>query len=89
MAECAAKIIKDNGFENAIKLIHKRSTSLIVSKNGDLPKRANILVTELFDTELIGEGALSTFSHAHQVLLEVCIAKHCKQSYINMTFKFK
>ena len=33
--------------------------------------RANILVTEVFDTELIGEGALSTFKHAHAHLLEV------------------
>lgn len=34
--------------------------------------RANILVTEVFDTELIGEGAIGTFNHAHKVLLEVC-----------------
>ena len=44
---------------------------MIVGKDGDMPKRANILVTEVFDTELIGEGALSTFRHAHKVLLEV------------------
>ena len=33
--------------------------------------RANILVSEVFDTELIGEGAIATFSHAHKHLLEV------------------
>lgn len=33
--------------------------------------RANLLVTEVFDTELIGEGAISTFNHAHEHLLEV------------------
>jgi len=38
-----------------------------------MPKRANILVTEVFDTELIGEGALPTFHHAHKHLLEVSI----------------
>ena len=38
---------------------------------GDMPQRANILVTEVFDTELIGEGAISTFTHAHKELLEV------------------
>lgn len=32
--------------------------------------RANILVTEVFDTELIGEGALNTFKKAHEELLE-------------------
>lgn len=31
----------------------------------------NLLVTEVFDTELIGEGALSVFNHAHQELLTV------------------
>ena len=36
-----------------------------------MEKRANILVTEVFDTELIGEGALPTFHHSHEHLLEV------------------
>ncbi|KAL0118065.1 hypothetical protein PUN28_009028 [Cardiocondyla obscurior] len=70
MANCAAKIIKENGLEDRIKLVRKRSTKMIVGNDGDMPKRANILVTEVFDTELIGEGALSTFRHAHEVLLE-------------------
>jgi protein arginine N-methyltransferase 7 len=73
MADCAAQIIKENGFENKIKLIRKRSTKMTVGKDGDMMKRANILVTEVFDTELIGEGALSTFRHAHEVLLEVIL----------------
>lgn len=33
--------------------------------------RANILITELFDTELIGEGALPSYQHAHQNLVTV------------------
>lgn len=70
MAKCAIKIIQENGFENNIKLIHKRSTKMIIGKDGDMIKKANILVTEVFDTELIGEGALSTFRHAHENLLE-------------------
>ena len=32
--------------------------------------RANILVAEVFDTELIGEEALETFKHALEELLE-------------------
>ena len=40
-------------------------------------ERANILVTEMFDTELIGEAALSTFQHAHQELLKVRIVVQC------------
>ncbi|XP_076657785.1 arginine methyltransferase 7 isoform X2 [Halictus rubicundus] len=70
MAECATKIIKRNGFGEKIKLLQKRSTKIRVGKDGDMPKKANILVTEVFDTELIGEGALSTFRHAYENLLE-------------------
>ncbi|XP_008551526.1 protein arginine N-methyltransferase 7 isoform X1 [Microplitis demolitor] len=70
MAECAEKIIKNNGFESRIKLIKKKSTEISVSETGDMKQRANILVTEVFDTELIGEGALPTFKHAHEHLLE-------------------
>lgn len=73
MAKCAIKIIEENGFEDKIKLVHKRSTKMTIGKDGDMAKRANILVTEVFDTELIGEGALSTFRHAHENLLEVLI----------------
>lgn len=71
MAKCAIKILEDNGCADKIKLILKRSTEIVVGEGEDMPKRANILVTEVFDTELIGEGALSTFQHAHKVLLEV------------------
>ena len=34
-------------------------------------KKANILVTEIFDTELLGEGVLPTLAHAWKHLLEV------------------
>lgn len=70
MSDCAKKIIAQNGFQDRIKIIPKRSTKLTVGEGGDLKERCNILVTEVFDTELIGEGALSTFSHAHKHLLE-------------------
>ncbi|GBP58490.1 Protein arginine N-methyltransferase 7 [Eumeta japonica] len=70
MAECAAKILERNDVADKITLIPKRSTDITVGENGDMKEKANILVTEVFDTELIGEGALSTFSHAHQCLLE-------------------
>lgn len=40
--------------------------------------KANILITELFDTELIGEGALPSYEHAHQNLVQVrfCLGFH-------------
>ena len=45
----------------------------VVLTDGDMEKRANVLVTEVFDTELIGEGALGTFQHAHRCLLQVSL----------------
>ena len=70
-AACAMKIIAANGMEGKINLIHKRSTEVKLGE--DMPVRANILVTEVFDTELIGEGAISTFRHALEHLLEVSL----------------
>ncbi|KAL1128975.1 hypothetical protein AAG570_013509 [Ranatra chinensis] len=68
MASIAKEVIAANGFDRQIQVVCKRSTELVVGK--DMQRRANILVTEVFDTELIGEGAIDTFNHAHQHLLE-------------------
>ena len=57
-----------------IKLIRKRSTKVSVGAGLDMERRANLLVTEVFDTELIGEAAIATFNHAHRNLLtEDCL----------------
>ena len=71
MAECAGRILQQNGLSERVHLVAKRSTELTVGPDGDLARRCNLLVTEVFDTELIGEGGLQTFKHAHQHLLEV------------------
>ena len=68
MVRIARQVIAKNGFSDVISIVPKRSTEMTES---DMPVKANILVTEVFDTELIGEGALVTFKHAHQHLLEV------------------
>ncbi|GFY67684.1 protein arginine N-methyltransferase 7 [Trichonephila inaurata madagascariensis] len=70
VAKCAEDVIKQNGFEDKIKIVLKHSTDLTVGPEGDLKEKANILVAEVFDTELIGEGALKTFLHAGKYLLE-------------------
>uniref|UniRef100_A0A182PIJ4 Protein arginine N-methyltransferase n=1 Tax=Anopheles epiroticus TaxID=199890 RepID=A0A182PIJ4_9DIPT len=69
MADCAERVIAANGMQDRIRLIKKRSTKLTVGPGQDMERRANVLVTELFDTELIGEGALGTYRHALQHLL--------------------
>uniref|UniRef100_A0AC11DVN8 Protein arginine methyltransferase 7 n=1 Tax=Ovis aries TaxID=9940 RepID=A0AC11DVN8_SHEEP len=70
MADAAVKIVEKNGFSDKIKVINKHSTEVTVGPDGDLPCRANILITELFDTELIGEGALPSYEHAHRHLVQ-------------------
>lgn len=70
MADAAVKIVEKNGFSNKIKVINKHSTEVTVGPDGDMPCRANILITELFDTELIGEGALPSYEHAHRHLVQ-------------------
>ncbi|XP_055909924.1 protein arginine N-methyltransferase 7 [Eupeodes corollae] len=74
MAHCAEKIMSANGMGERIKLIKKRSTEIEVGEGKDMFRRANVLVTEVLDTELIGEGAIGIYNHAHKHLLtEDCI----------------
>ncbi len=69
MVKIARHVIEENGYSGVIRVVAKRSTEMT---EGDMEGgRANILVTEVFDTELIGEGGLLTFVHAHKHLLEV------------------
>jgi len=65
-----------------INLIRKRSTEVEVGPGKDMEVKANLLVTEVFDTELIGEGAIGTFNHAHKHLLTVSECK-LELKYIN------
>lgn len=74
MANCAEKILEANKVNNKVKLIKKRSTDIIMGQ--DMHRRANLLVTEVLDTELIGEGAIGIYNHAHNHLLTddvICI----------------
>lgn len=38
----------------------------------DMPCKADVIVTEIFDSELLGEGILPTMQHAVKHLLQVC-----------------
>uniref|UniRef100_A0A3P9N3X2 Protein arginine N-methyltransferase n=1 Tax=Poecilia reticulata TaxID=8081 RepID=A0A3P9N3X2_POERE len=69
MAEAAQCIVKKNNFSDKIKIINKHSSDVTVGPDGDMHEKANLLITELFDTELIGEGALPSYQHAHQNLV--------------------
>uniref|UniRef100_A0AC34FSQ3 Protein arginine N-methyltransferase n=1 Tax=Panagrolaimus sp. ES5 TaxID=591445 RepID=A0AC34FSQ3_9BILA len=65
MAITAEKVIKNNGCEEKVKVIHLRSTE--IEKNF-VHEKADIIVAEVFDTELIGEGALRSFKEGLKTL---------------------
>lgn len=70
----AREVITRNGFKDKIKIISKHSTKVKIGV--DMEQKANILVAEVFDTELIGEGALYTYRKAHENLMEedsICV----------------
>ncbi|GMS89557.1 hypothetical protein PENTCL1PPCAC_11732 [Pristionchus entomophagus] len=65
MADCAQKIIDQSGYADFITVIAHRSTDL-----SHLGEKPNVIVAEVFDTELIGEGALRTFKEALEKLVQ-------------------
>lgn len=69
MIDVAKRCLTANGMRDKVRLVEKRSTDVRVGAGLDMSERANVLVTEVFDTELIGEGAIATFSHALEHLL--------------------
>ncbi|XP_013108324.1 protein arginine N-methyltransferase 7 [Stomoxys calcitrans] len=74
MANCAETILEANGMKSKVHLIKKRSTDIKMGE--DMKRKANVLVSEVLDTELIGEGAIGIYNHAHDHLLTddvICI----------------
>jgi len=69
LAALAREVIKNNGYSDRIRVINK--PSLRLDPETDFPKntRPDVLVAEVFDTMVIGEGALNTFEHARRYLL--------------------
>lgn len=67
IVEAAKDIVAENGLASHVTVHDLRSTALEVGKH--LPHRANLLVSEILDASLLGEGVLPTFSHARNHLL--------------------
>lgn len=67
LAELAMQIIAQHGLSDVITVVPKRSDHLVVGV--DLPRRADLIVSEIVDCGLIGEGVLPTMAHAREHLL--------------------
>ncbi len=67
VAGVAATIIGRAGYGDRVTVVPKMSTEMRVGV--DLPRRADVLVTETVDCGLLGEGILPTIAHAREHLL--------------------
>jgi Tfp pilus assembly protein PilF len=67
IAQTAQQIIADNGFGN-IKVIAKKSTEIEIGS--DIDVKADILVSEIFSSEMLGEHVLPSLEDAKQRLLK-------------------
>lgn len=64
MAALATDIVAGNGYAARIKILPKSSFQIDPGKDFPGGKRADVIVAEIFDATVIGEGALGTFAHA-------------------------
>ncbi|CAL1401510.1 unnamed protein product [Linum trigynum] len=67
MAKLMRKVLHVNGMGRNVNLINKRSDELQMGV--DIPSRADVLVSEILDSELLGEGLIPSLQHAHDNLL--------------------
>jgi type II protein arginine methyltransferase len=67
VAEKAREIIALNGLAHRITVIGRKSTDLVVGR--DLPRRADLLVSEILSSEVVGEHVVPSMRHAFAELL--------------------
>ncbi|GLF97753.1 50S ribosomal protein L11 methyltransferase [Streptomyces yaizuensis] len=67
LAEIARQTIADHGMSDVITVLGKRSTDVVVGR--DIEDRADLLISEIVDCGLIGEGILPSVRHAREHLL--------------------
>lgn len=67
IAEIARQVIAEQGMSDRITVVGKRSTEVAVGRELDRP--ADVIVSEIVDCGLIGEGLLPTVRHARAHLL--------------------
>ena len=68
IAEVAKRVVADNGMQEKITVINKKSTSIKVGE--DIPEKADLMVSEILDVGLLGEGVIPTLRHAYANLLK-------------------
>jgi tetratricopeptide (TPR) repeat protein len=67
VADAARDVVAANGFADTVTVHAMKSTALQLGR--DLPERADLLVSEIVDVGLLGEGVLPAVRHARAHLL--------------------
>jgi tetratricopeptide (TPR) repeat protein len=62
IADVAQQVIADNEYSESINVVSKKSTDLVVGE--DLLEKADVLVSEILDVGVFGEGVLPAMRHA-------------------------
>ncbi|MCB9230888.1 MAG: tetratricopeptide repeat protein [Bacteroidia bacterium] len=62
LAQTAQEIVDLNGYAEKIKVLNLKSSSLRVGE--ELPRKADLVVSEILDVGLLGEGVLPSLRHA-------------------------
>lgn len=65
-----AKEVTSRNCKSKVSVVPKKSSDLIVGDDGDMRGKADLLVTEIFDSALLGEGVLPSVRHAFRSLLK-------------------
>jgi type III protein arginine methyltransferase len=67
IAAAAREIVAANGYADRVEVVAARSTRLKLG--AELPRRADVLIMEVFDTALLGEGVIASLADARARLL--------------------
>lgn len=67
LADVARRIVAANGFAERVSVVARKSTQIEVGR--DLPRPADLLIMEIFDSALLGEGVLPSLADARARLL--------------------
>lgn len=57
-ASLAEDIVRRNGFSDRVRVVNRHSEALVAGPGGDLDRRADIMVSEIFGSDLLGEQVL-------------------------------
>lgn len=68
VAKAAQEIVRANKMDHVISVLEKKSTNVEVGK--ELPRQADILVSEILSSEFLGEGVLPSIEDAKQRILK-------------------